>query len=1344
MKRHINLLGTLYVEDDGKPSAILRSPLGCALLTYLLVTRRAQRREVIADLLWDASSTTESLRNLRQMLHRLRPLLPELQITHDELASDVTNYVSVDLHVLEAGLSAPNATQLDAALRHYTGELLSGFNLENATVFNEWLGVERERLRQQVWSAYRQVCATYREQKAWARGIDTARRWLALDDLDEEPRRHLMQFLMADGQLSAAREQFELCRRHLWEALGVEPESETLDLYRRIGASSGSEPVMGQIRDWGEAPDVPALFDREAELEQLSHWFTSEGAHLIAVLGMGGQGKTALATRATHAHTDHFDTIFWRSLLNAPPIEIVLAEYVNFLNRQQTPIPDSIPAQLAEVRQHVQSQRHLLILDNLDTILDPNDAGQFRRGYEGYEQLLQLFAIGGHQGTLLITSREALLLTDRWQKQFKHMFVMPLGGLTAEAGNRILAEENIHASCASATALTRHYSGNPLALQLAAQTIAEFYGGDVDAFLADESLMFEDIRILLGQQFDRLTPSEQEVMTWLAIAREAKDPATLADDMLQKISRRQLLDVIKKLHRRSLLVREGVGYTLQNVIMEYLTDRLIDVAVQELTRGTLDALHRYPLMQVRVKEYVRQSQLRLILHPVAHQLENQFSRQGLTAQLQQILHRLRHSHANTVSYAGGTILNLLLALDVNLTGFDFSRLHIRQADLRSHNLTRVDLRMAHLNDCAFTQPFGRIESVAIHPDGRHVAGAGDDGEIRVYRTFDGQPTNALVGHKNTVKTLAFSADGALLVSVSQDGTARVWDAQEWKVYAELDAKHSLSHAALSAHGDYVACAGASQSVLLWAFRSGDLFRSPPLHAARVSAVAFDATGRLLASADLMGCIHMWQIQRPCAVAGEACEPLRQSAGACLQSPKHAPVLSLAFSPDGSMLASGTENGTIDLWDSASGRRITTLKGHTKSVYSLQFAAENSLLFSCGDDHTVRVWDVASRRTVNLLQGGHTIWSLSLSADGLSLATCGEDGTICLWQMATPEQITLTHTLRGYRKSIDQVHWSPDGRLLATADAHGIVRLWEVAPAGLNPIKIFDGFVGHPDISFGSDGNWLIITSEERAGIWHLQAQRWVSALPELKMQRSSVFVTDRHLLITSDASGAVHAWDMTNPSYPRHMVDLPGYRERVRVFCAPNNRAFAVLDRSVPSTVHVYSTETLRRIAQLWPNNLASFVAFDPSGEQIVVEGPEFSICLWNIADSSAPSLVCSFVGHTDEVLDADFSADGTLLVSGGIDQTIRLWDVATGEEIALLGSHPQYVQAVAFSPDGKWIVSAGKEGTLRIWDVALRQCRHVVYPPGPYEGMDITAVTGITEAERAGLKSLGAVEASR
>jgi DNA-binding SARP family transcriptional activator len=158
MSLQFNLLGPLEIANDGQPSPLLESPKGCALLAYLLVTRQTQTREALADLLWDAASTGQALRNLRALLARIRAWVPELQVTRKALAFKPGPDTIVDLATLQvvledqprADLSPDAAAKLDAALQLYRGDLLAGFSLPDAPRFEEWLVVERERLRQAV------------------------------------------------------------------------------------------------------------------------------------------------------------------------------------------------------------------------------------------------------------------------------------------------------------------------------------------------------------------------------------------------------------------------------------------------------------------------------------------------------------------------------------------------------------------------------------------------------------------------------------------------------------------------------------------------------------------------------------------------------------------------------------------------------------------------------------------------------------------------------------------------------------------------------------------------------------------------------------------------------------------------------------------------------------------------------------------------------------------------------------------------------------------------------------------------------------------------------------------
>ncbi|MCB0109327.1 MAG: hypothetical protein KDE53_25565, partial [Caldilineaceae bacterium] len=593
------------------------------------------------------------------------------------------------------------------------------------------------------------------ENAAWQKGIEAAQRWLGLSDLNEECHRLLMRLFAASGQSEAAKAQYEYCRQRLWDELGVETEPETVDLYQKILA--GNQPVrnttqvhntsqqafaVGRQQRWGEAPSLRAFVGRTAESAQLAHWLTQQRVNLIAILGIGGQGKTSLAAHVTRAHAEALGSVYWRSLINAPPLETVLDDYLHFLAQEQMSPNNGVAAKIASIHRHLRQGRHLLVLDNLETILDPARAGHFRAGYEDYQAVLHLYSSGGHPSTLIVTSREAPLLLTR-MKAVNQVALMTLSGLSAEESAHMLALQGVAAERETVATLTHRYSGNPLALQLVIQTIEEFYFGNVTAFLDEETLLFEDIRHVLDRQFERLTPLEEEILLWLAITREATDPSTLKTVMLEPLSRAQILDAMMNLQRRSLIERDRLGFTLQNVVMEYATARLVKIAVAELQRGALDLLHRVPLIQVQVKEYVHQSQLRVILGPVAAQLAANPGLARIGPHMQLLLDALRQEGCRMPNYAPGTILNLLLYLKVKVDGFDFSNLAIRQVEMRNRNLANVNMAHASLADCAFTSTFGRVEAVAISPNGQWLAIGGDDGDIRIYDLATNQPLSIL-------------------------------------------------------------------------------------------------------------------------------------------------------------------------------------------------------------------------------------------------------------------------------------------------------------------------------------------------------------------------------------------------------------------------------------------------------------------------------------------------------------------------------------------------------------------------------------------------------------------------
>lgn len=356
MGLRIRLLGGLHVEyETGEISEVMKSNKGCALLAYLLVANAPQPREVLADLLWDASSTAQSLQSLRTLLSRLRQGLPELEVSRTQVRFPLETAVSLDYRELIAGLNSNDPNQIAAVLPLYRGDLLAGFYVENAPTFNEWLLLTREKLRQQVTGAFRQLCRLYQEQSDWVKGVALAQRWFALDDLDEEALRHLLQLLAASGQIDVALQQYAVSRQRLWDELGVEPMGETRQLVARIetfkathGGGVAWDSVIGtptkppnpdELPEPGNLPShayVPYqrnldFVGRRATLLQIGQTLLpaspEASKRAVAITGMGGLGKTQLTVEFCYRYGRYFPGgVFWLSFANEQNIaeEVVM------------------------------------------------------------------------------------------------------------------------------------------------------------------------------------------------------------------------------------------------------------------------------------------------------------------------------------------------------------------------------------------------------------------------------------------------------------------------------------------------------------------------------------------------------------------------------------------------------------------------------------------------------------------------------------------------------------------------------------------------------------------------------------------------------------------------------------------------------------------------------------------------------------------------------------------------------------------------------------------------------------------------------------------------------------
>src|SRR5438132_8746878 len=297
------------------------------------------------------------------------------------------------------------------------------------------------------------------------------------------------------------------------------------------GEVPAAEPKPAPRVDWGEALDVPSFYDREQELATLSRWVVQEGCRLVSALGMGGIGKSALAVRAMQQLAGHFAVVLFRSLRDAPSCEALLESYLAVLAPESLALlPQSQERRLSLLLEELRSRRVLLVLDNLEVLLEEGEVlGRLRPGVEAYGHLLGQVAETPHQSCLLLTSREKPAALRALEGRHTPVRALRLGGLDAAAGEQLLAEHEVRGSSQERAHLVEAYSGNPLALNIVAETIADLFGGEIDPFLAGGTVIFGDITELLEEQWARLSPLEQTLMCWLAILRE---PATL-DDLLE-------------------------------------------------------------------------------------------------------------------------------------------------------------------------------------------------------------------------------------------------------------------------------------------------------------------------------------------------------------------------------------------------------------------------------------------------------------------------------------------------------------------------------------------------------------------------------------------------------------------------------------------------------------------------------------------------------------------------------------------------------------------------------------------------------------------------------------------
>ncbi len=1121
-------------------------------------------------------------------------------------------------------------------------------------------------------------------------------------------------------------------------------------------------------QDWGDAIDVSIFYGRSQEFTTLQTWIVEDRCRLVTLLGMGGMGKTLLSIKVAEAivesfefsvmssqlssstqnskyslreryanKTQNFQFVIWRSLRDAPPIDELLITLIQFLaEHQDIDLPDSVGGKLSRLIELLKRSRCLVILDNFETVLQGGKrAGTYREGYEMYGELLKRVGEIAHQSCLVLTSREKPQEVGTMEGDRFPVRTLPLSGLDVAAGQYILNAKGLHGALDDREQLITHYRGNPLALKMAATSIQDLFAGDITQFLAQGTVAFNSIGNLLQQQCDRLSPLEQAIMNWLAINREPVTIADLQADLVIKLPQPKLMEVMESLRWRSLIESSAIGFTQQPVVMESVTESLIEQMAKEIVAEQPQLFLSHALIKAQVKDYIRESQIRVILQPLCDRLMTQLgSPKQLEHKLNRLLAHLQTNRIHPANYGAGNLLNLFRQLESDLTGYDFSHLSIRQAYLQDVNLHQVNFTAAEFVHCVFASTFGGVTSVAFSPEGQ-LATSDTNGSIQLWNIAEGKQLALCTGHNSWVWSVTYSPSQPILASCGQDHQVRLWDSNTGHCLKLLEGHTGIvTSVAFSPDGQQLASTSGDQTICLWNVVTGQCIQTLRGHAACVWSAVFHPNGKVLFSAGEDNVIRVWDME----------------SGQCIQTltgHQHW-VRAIAILPNGQQLASGSFDQTVKLWDVATGTCLATLTGHHKPVTSVAFSADGKTLASGSYDQTVKLWSLADQQCLQTFQK-HTnfVWSVAFHPTQLLLASGGEDYTTRLWDLRTGQ---CTKTFQGHSNSIYAIALSSNDRLLASGHEDQTIKLWDfnaqtlTATSNPQPFRVLRGHTGRifsiafapqPDANHSADSILASASADRTIKLWNSHTGQCLRTLHgHTSWVWAIAFHPDGDRLASASYDHAIKLWDVNTGDCLNTLKDHTSCV--LSVAFSPDGQW--LVSGGYDQTIKLWHLKTGQCLTTLKAHlNRVWAVAFSPDSDSFATGGDDGTIKFW---DTSTVECIHTFTGHTSHILSLLFSADGKTLTSSSADKTIRTWNIEMGCT-AVLQSHQNWVWSLVHSPNHGILLSGSQDETIQAWSLEAGTRLKTLRCPRPYEGMMIADTIGLTEAQKITLTALGADE---